>query len=177
MEFQRITTAGHAMYQRAMDLYKASFPLHEQRENDSQAGIMGEPDYQFNLLYDGGLWVGLLLFWETAAFVYVEHFCILPQMRGKNYGRSALEQLRKMGKTVVLEIDPPVDPVSVRRQSFYVRAGYQENEFAHVHPPYRKGFEVHRLVVMSSPKQLTEGEYDAFYRYLRDIVMQRETGG
>ena len=30
MEFIRLTDSNHAMYHQAMDLYKASFPIHEQ---------------------------------------------------------------------------------------------------------------------------------------------------
>ena len=36
MEFIRLTDSNHAMYHQAMDLYKASFPIHEQRESHVQ---------------------------------------------------------------------------------------------------------------------------------------------
>ena len=40
MEFIRLTDSNHAMYHQAMDLYKASFPIHEQRESRVQTCIM-----------------------------------------------------------------------------------------------------------------------------------------
>lgn len=111
----------------------------------------------------------MILCWETEEFIYIEHFCILPEMRGKKYGQKALELLGGERKTVILEIAPPIDDVSVRRKRFYERSGYQANRFAHVHPPYKKGFKGHDLVVMSSPDQLSEAEYRAFNSYLKSF--------
>ncbi|WP_320957607.1 GNAT family N-acetyltransferase [Enterocloster asparagiformis] len=173
MEFIRLTDSNHAMYHQAMDLYKASFPIHEQRESHVQTCIMGNEAYHFNLIYENNRWVGMILCWETEEFIYIEHFCILPEMRGKKYGQKALELLGGERKTVILEIDPPIDDVSVRRKRFYERSGYQANRFAHVHPPYKKGFKGHDLVVMSSPDQLSEAEYRAFNSYLSSVVMKR----
>lgn len=83
MKFERITDAENSMYEKALELYRASFPLHEQREAASQARILGDEAYHFNLIYDGDIYVGLLLCWETRDFIYVEHFCILPEMRNR----------------------------------------------------------------------------------------------
>lgn len=174
MEFRRVNSSDADLYDNAMELYKASFPIYEQRERDSQISVMGNEAYHFNLIYDGGVWVGLMLYWETAAFIYVEHFCILPHMRNRQYGRRALGLLNEAGKAVILEIDPPVGEVSIRRKSFYERAGFQANPFTHVHPPYRSGFAGHRLVVMSCPTLLSESAYDMFYRYLSEVVMKPE---
>ena len=172
MKFRRLTTSGHEMYKKAMDLYEVSFPEHEQRERHLQADIMVNEEYHFNLIYDNDIWVGEIFWWETAEFIYVEHFCILPEMRGRRYGQKALALLDEEGKTVILEIDPPVDDVSIHRKVFYERSGFEANGFTHVHPPYKKGFNGHSLVVMSSPTLLSGAEYHAFNRYLRTVVMQ-----
>lgn len=171
MEFRRLTAAGGEAYQKALALYEGSFPLHEQREASSQRAILEEDAYHFDLIFDGDIWAGILLYWDAGDFLYVEHFAILPQLRGRQYGQRALELLRAKGKTVILEIDPPVDDVSIRRRGFYERAGYTANPFAHVHPPYRAGFAGHPLVVMSCPQALTQAAYSAFARYLADVVM------
>ena len=78
---------------------------------------------------------------------------------------------------MILEIDPPADDISVRRKNFYERAGYRANGFEHVHPPYRRGFNGHRLVIMSSPAPLSEEEYKIFARYLSETVMRDEPRG
>ena len=42
------------------------------------------------LVYDNSL-VGIILYWETLNYIYIEHFCIEPNMRNKKYGENALE--------------------------------------------------------------------------------------
>ena len=171
MHFLRLTNSRDAYFAEAMALYAISFPHHEQRQDDSQRAIMSHPEYHFTVILEGEDFVGDILWWETEDFCYVEHFCILPALRGRRYGQQALELLGQRGKTVILEIDPPVDEVSLRRRGFYQRCGFVENSFPHIHPPYHQGNQGHALVVLSSPCALTATEYDAFKAYLDDTVM------
>lgn len=171
MHFERLRTHKDKLYSQAMKLYDISFPFHEQREPSLQAAIMNRADYRFNLIYDENDMVGILLCWETETFIYVEHFCIKPEIRNKKYGQRALALLHQSGKTVVLEIDPPIDEISLHRKGFYERAGYKANRFEHVHPPYHEQCDGHRLIVMSYPQALTTAEYDDFNRYLKNTVM------
>ena len=171
MRFERVTGAGHPMYRKAMALYGISFPAHEQREAASQERILDDDAYRFSLIYDGDSFVGLMLYWETDSFLYVEHFCILPEMRNRKYGQKALELLGQWEKPVILEIDPPVDAVSVRRKGFYERCGFTANPYPHVHPPYHRGNAGHSLLIMSHPGQITRSAYDAFRNYLDSHVM------
>lgn len=171
MNFVRLESADDEMFSQARALYLKSFPLHEQREEASQREILGDSDYRFALIYDGEIFVGLLLCWEAPSFIYVEHFCVDPQLRNRRYGERALALLGERGKTVILEIDPPVEEMSIRRRGFYERAGFRENSFAHVHPPYHQGYSGHALTVMSYPKALSQVEYDSFCQYLQSRVM------
>ena len=173
IEFRRLTDAADARYADAIALYKESFPLHEQRLPESQAAILKDGAYHFDLIYDGGEWMGLMLWWEAETFLYVEHFCILPAARSRGCGGRALARLAEKGKTVILEIDPPADDVSLRRRGFYERAGFHENPYRHVHPPYHAGNRGHDLVVMSYPRAILEEEYRAFADYLAARVMAR----
>ena len=171
LRFERVTAPEHGAYEAAMELYRISFPAHEQREAASQEKILGDGDYRFDLIRDGDAFVGLMLNWETEAFIYVEHLCILPGMRNRKYGQRALELLGRRGKKVILEIDPPVDGISERRKGFYERCGFAANPYPHVHPPYHRGNRGHDLVIMSCPGTVTEEEYGAFRRYLEERVM------
>ncbi len=172
MIFKRITDEEHTMYTRALQLYRISFPHHEQREAYSQKKILKDEEYNFSLIYDENIFIGLVLYWETENFIYIEHFCILPEMRNKQYGQKALADLAKQNKTLILEIDPPVDDISVRRKGFYERCGFKENYFSHIHPPYHKDCEGHKLVVMSCPEKITQDIFDDFSMYLKDRVMK-----
>lgn len=172
MRFVRLSTDEDDLYTEAMKLYNTSFPHYEQRQRSVQAQIMGDKEYLFQLIYDGNELVGIILYWETACFIYVEHFCIYPEMRNKKYGQKVLSLLNQYGKTVILEIDPPVDEISMHRKGFYERSGYHANDVEHIHPPYHTQYKGHRLVVMSSPKPLSAIEYDDFKQYLKNVVMR-----
>ncbi|NCB63045.1 MAG: GNAT family N-acetyltransferase [Clostridia bacterium] len=174
MNFVPLTSHADPAFERAMGLYRISFPAHEHREIGSQRAILSNPEYHFDLVYDGGNFVGLMLYWESGDFLYVEHFCIEPDLRGKNYGSAALRLLAERGKSIILEIDPLTDERSIRRKCFYERAGFRANPFEHVHPPYREGVGGHGLIVMSSPGALSRAEYDAFADYLKNTVMARK---
>lgn len=172
MRLERLRTADDPRYAGAMALYQSSFPYHEQREKDPQAHVMGHEQYHFDLIYQADAFVGLILYWEAQDFFYIEHFCTAPEVRGRGYGAQALEMLNAKGKTVILEIDPPVDELAMRRKGFYERAGFNANPFQHCHPPYHAEYEGHPLMVMSFPAPLTQETYESFASYLHDTVMQ-----
>ena len=171
MKFERLRTSENKLYYKAMELYKISFPFHEQRKSSLQAEILKNKEYQFNLIYDKNQFVGIILCWETDDFIYVEHFCIFPEMRNNRYGQRALELLNKKWKTIILEIDLPIYEISIYRKAFYERVKYKTNNYEHIHPPYHEKFNGHNLIVMSYPEKLSKMEYDKFNHYLRNNVM------
>jgi ribosomal protein S18 acetylase RimI-like enzyme len=172
MEFYRLNTARDSYYDEAFALYEQSFPKHEQRFPDKQRALMANPLYHFNAVLEGGVCIGILLYWEGSGYAYIEHFAISPSIRGKSMGSLALEAFCKDRPLVVLEIDPPVDDISVRRERFYQRLGFIKNDYEHKHPAYRKEFPPHELVVMSYPRQMTGNEYRTFQRELSEVVMK-----
>lgn len=172
MLLKRIMDVADPMYQEALKLYQISFPDHEQREKYSQEKILKDDEYHFSLVYDDDAFVGLVLYWEQEQFIYIEHFCILPEMRNRQYGQKTLALLEKQGKTLILEINPPKDDISKRRKGFYERCGFTENDFAHIHPPYHETNEGHHLIIMTCPKQISQDIFDRFSDYLKNKVMK-----
>ncbi len=162
MTFERIPSPNHPLYADAMALYGISFPAHEQRETPSQTAILTHPDYHFTAILDGSAFVGDMLYWETPDFRYIEHFCILPALRSQRYGSRALSMLPN-DRPVILEIDPPVDEIAIRRKGFYERCGFTANPYPHVHPAYHKGIRGHDLLLMSRPDGLTDKHCRAFH--------------
>ena len=124
------------------------------------------------MIYDEKVFVGLILYWETEDYIYVEHFCILPEARNRRYGARALDLLKEKGKAVILEIDPPIDEQSIRRKGFYERCEFVENPYVHIHPPYHRGNQVHELILMTFPKEISEGMYESFREYLEYRIME-----
>lgn len=126
----------------------------------------------FPLYTVANIFVGIILYWEQEQFIFIKHFCILPEMRNKQYGQKTLSFLAKQGKTLILEIDPPKDDISKRRKGFYERCGFTENFFTHIHPPYHKINEGHELTIMTYPKQISQEIFDTFSHYLKNRVMK-----
>ena len=175
MLFKRVTKDNDPMFEKAIGLYKLSFPIHEQREDEPQKNILTHSDYHFDLIYDRDIFIGIILYWENPDFIYVEHFAINPNLRNNGFGRNILNTLAKKDKTIILEIDPPIDEISIRRQSFYERVGFYKNSHFHVHPPYKNNYEGHSLVLMSYPTKISKNSYDNFYNYLNNVVMNTQT--
>lgn len=170
METKRIRRTDDELYEKAIALYAISFPPHEQREADSQKRILEQDAYHFDVVCDGGQFVGEILYWDIGGFFYIEHFCVSPELRNRHYGQRILAEYDKT--PLILEIDPPVDGISIRRKGFYERCGFVENPYRHVHPPYHAGNEGHELVVMSTHRALTQTEYDSFKNHLESVVMK-----
>ena len=57
MTFNRITTKVHPLYPYATELYKISFPIHEQREALSQRNILKEKEYHYDAVCDGTIFI------------------------------------------------------------------------------------------------------------------------
>lgn len=176
MQHRLLTSAADPLYPQAAAIYAQSFPLHEQRLPHQQEAAWAHPQYRYHIFTQEEQLVGILLTWETEAFCYVEHFAIAPQVRGQQFGSHILQQYcqqqEELGRRVILEIDPPVDERSQRRQAFYQRLGFAVCPFSHRHPPYRPGCLPHPLVVLSFPQVLTPDQYADFARYLEQEVMQ-----
>lgn len=171
MTRQTLTTGQDPRFPEAFALYEQSFPVHERRTRAAQQGRIGAADYHFDLILEGEELQGILLWWQTGSLRYVEHFAIAPQLRGTGVGSRALKAFLQEGDPVLLEIDPPVEEIARRRQGFYERNGFRANPYPHIHPPYRKGFLGHELVVMTSPGAISPEEYRDFARYLDQVVM------
>lgn len=179
MELTRIQDTAHPHWAQAWDIYEQSFPLCEQRPLQQHIKALDDPTFHYNLLTENGKLLGLLSWWdwETAdstAFRFGEHFAITPAIRGGGYGSEALRfLLGDPNRIVLLEIDPPVDDISKRREQFYLRNGLVTNyEYDHIHPSFRSDTEPHRLFIMSHPRPLTPVEFSEFQRFNNQHVLK-----
>ena len=170
MEIWRITQTSDPLYEKALHLYSISFPSHEQRESLSQEQVLQQDAYHFDVICDSGEFIGEILYWDIGGAFYIEHFCVLSAMRNKHYGQKILNAYQPT--PLILEIDPPVDELSIRRKGFYERCGFVANPYYHIHPAYHRGHAGHELVIMSSPEMLKPDEYERFNHYLQDTVMK-----
>lgn len=172
MKQLRITRKQSPFYEDFIALYRNSFPLFEQRTEEQQIQAFSSSVYHLNIYMNGDIFAGFIAYWEFDRYLYIEHFAICPDLRGKGYGSIVLKTLQdSSSKRLLLEIDPVTDAISAKRLRFYEQNGFCANPFPHVHPPYREGFHGHNLVVLTTGGELSPEEYECFDTDLREVVM------
>ncbi|WP_075557358.1 GNAT family N-acetyltransferase [Parabacteroides timonensis] len=176
MEIVRITTTDESLYKAFREIYDISFPVFEQRTEVQQKDAFADSRFYLDC-YVGkntGFLQGFIAYWRFDGYIYVEHFAIHPNERGKGLGGFILKNLiEQEGGRVLLEIDPVVDSISAARLRFYQSYGFVENPFPHIHPAYRNEYPDHSLVVLSTEGEMTASEYNKFASDLNMIVMKK----
>ena len=163
-------TANDKFYTQAYALYRASFPYLERRDKDGHNWVMAKKDYNFGVILDGNEFWGIMLYFETEQFVYLEHFAVLENKRGNGIGSTALNLLKQKGKTVILEIEEPIDDLTIRRLNFYKRNGFILTNHYHIQAKYHKGDKDLPLKILSYPTAISKSEYISFNDYLKSEV-------
>ena len=167
--------AGKALKDQAWELYETSFPHYERwgKEAFDRASL----DERFHtklLVNDSGDLMALVYYWTYGEFLYVEFLAVNHSMRGQNIGSEIIGKLieENPGRRILLEIDPPIDGISIRRLHFYERLGFLANGYEHIHPSYVSGDEVHPhlLVVMTHGGTITSNEFMGFRTFLLSIL-------
>lgn len=173
-ELVRIGSASDVALPEVWKLYEVSFPWEERRSWHQHRKAMEEPSFACLALRDGRGLAGLLLVWETDAFVFLEHLAVEPARRGRGVGHAALDLLhRRAGKRpVILEIEPVVDVMTQRRRRFYESCGYVMLPYPHEQLPFHPGERPLPLALMSFPRAMTEAEVEAFEVFLREHIMR-----
>ena len=98
LAFGRCRDINGPLMEAALALYRSSFPAHELRLPPDQRDVMGNPLYHFDMcLLDGAL-AGLILYWDFGTYIYVEHFCVEPSLRGHGLGTLILAELARQNK-------------------------------------------------------------------------------
>lgn len=173
MRLERFSSSNAHLFEQAFQLYQSSFPVEERRDDLEQQRVLQKDDYHFDFIMQDNCFVGVMLYWETDNFVYLEHFTILPNLRGQGYGKSALDLLKEKNKIILLEIEPPVDDTTQRRYNFYKRNGFILNPYHHIQAKYHLGDADLELKVLTYPRVMEKDEYRSFYEYMtREIGIQ-----
>ncbi len=174
MDVVRITKTDDPYFDEFLSVYSISFPIFEQRVKEQHIYAFNQPNYNVNCYIENNSFIGFIVFWDFDSYIYIEHLAIHPDRRGQNYGSLVLNQfIEQNEKSIILEIDPLVDDISVKRYHFYKHLGFIKNNHKHTHPAYREGFQDHELIILSTQKVLSKKEYEQFYSDLKNIVMNK----
>ncbi|MDR1103479.1 MAG: GNAT family N-acetyltransferase [Tannerella sp.] len=154
------------------EICESSFPLSERRSPEDQRRLFSIDAYALEAWVEGDLPAGFLGWWDCGDLRYVEHFAIHPDCRSAGYGSRFLsEWMSESDLPVLLEIEPVTDEITRRRQRFYHRKGFKDNEIIHYQPPYHRETPAVHLWLMSYPQPLTPAAYEKFRRIQQTEIM------
>lgn len=171
LEFRPFRSRRDAGWDEAWTLYEKSFPRCERWNGEAYDRALDDPLFEADGIWRGSELVGILFHWNAGGYRYVEHLAVSTHLRNQNFGSLVLSAFcRKVGR-VILEIDPPVDDISVRRQHFYERLGFVANPYEYIHPSFSKPFHQHHLVLMSYPEAIVPDTARKFADFVREKVL------
>ncbi len=144
---QKISATETKLIDKILDIYIDSFPKDERRPVNEWLNILHNNN-QFTLY---GVIIeheiaGFITSWDlTPEIVYIEHFAISKNMRGKNIGSRIITQFIKetKSKSIILEVEIPElatekEEKNIResRIKFYERLGFILQSFNYEQPSY-----------------------------------------
>lgn len=171
MEFLRIEPTDISRWKSVWKLYEESFPVAERRKHEDHLRTFGDEHFFPLSAWESGQLIGILFYWEWDSYRYLEYLAVNPELRGRGYGSQMLYYLRDSDHTIILEIDPLVNELSVRRLQFYERAGFTLTPYRFIHLPYRKEAQPQELLILSYPSMITKAQHDDFLRFLEEKVI------
>lgn len=143
-------------YPEFLKLYNSSFPENERRlykDAGHLANFIKMKGGKFHAfaIKDGDLFLGFLSYWVFEGYVYIEHFAVQPEHRGRNIGSKLLQHLvREVSPNILLETELPVDDITRRRVKFYERNGFRpREEIKYIQPPYSSDQKPVELLLMT----------------------------
>ncbi|MDL2267217.1 GNAT family N-acetyltransferase [Desulfovibrio sp. OttesenSCG-928-G15] len=171
MQKIRISDAQSPWFDRAWDIYTASFPRDEIRSRAEQARLYAKPDYRMDAWVEEDRLVGFLAWWNFDDARYIEHLAINPDCRSGGYGSRILQAwLAEDERPVYLEIEKPVDERTKRRLGFYSRLGFLLSPMTHIQPPYNRQGPGVALTVLSWPAAISWDRYEILLQNLHSHV-------
>ena len=155
--------------------YDESFPIDERRRFDDLLDLLPCPDMHLCALAFEDQLIGFIIYWQWDAVLFIEHFAIDPEQRGKQFGQQALDEVKRIKNSslILLEVELPTDDISHRRIQFYERQGFSLNEYAYYQPPYKRGNPAIPMKLMSIPAIASQSNFDGFSQLIQERVYER----
>ncbi len=149
-------------YREVWELYESSFPQIERRTFSLHAKAT-EDERFFPSVYtsDASELLAICFYWDFPDFRYLEHLAVRPNIRSQGIGSQIIKELTTDRRTVILEIEPPIDKQSKQRLNFYERNNFIHTNYKFTQLKYRKNNAEIQLDLLCN-KPMNEGLYIKF---------------
>ena len=166
MEFLRIEWEDRERWKKVWDLYEESFPIVERRKLNDHKRASEDSHFHPLSVWENGKLLGIAFYWEWDNYRYVEYMAVSRELRGHGFGFQIIRQIRDSEHTIILEIDPLINELSVRRLQFYERAGFTLTPYRFIHLPYRLNGTTQELLILSYPEMITKAQHNDFLSFI-----------
>lgn len=166
MEFKIIKYDNSKQWKEVWTLYENSFPVAERRKLEDHLRASENELFHPVSIWEDDKLVGIVFYWEWSNYRYIEYLAVTPALHGHGYGSQIIKEIRDSEYTIILEIDPLINELSVRRLQFYERAGFALTPYRFVHLPYRLDGEPQELLILSYPKMITKEQHNDFLNFI-----------
>ena len=171
MEYQRITSLSHPLFDETWRVYEQSFPASERRTREDHLRALEDAAFHACAAVENGLLLAIVFYWQTEAFTFLEHLAVDSPMRGTLCGTRALQKLfAETPAPLILEIEQPADEATRRREHFYERLGFALQPYPHGAFSYQERTVCVPLCLMARPA-ITQAQYEAFHRFFTGHVL------
>lgn len=152
VSFQKIENSSDPFFIKTYELYCAAFPPSERRNLGGLEYMLHyNSQFRADALMKEDNFCGFFTYWTFPRFVYVEHFAVDPTMRGQNIGSEVMSTFMENTKLpIVLEVEMPEGPDSIRRIKFYEKLGLKVISHNYVQPFYDGSGNILPMLIMSN---------------------------
>lgn len=159
---QKLTPLKTIDFDLFYNLLKRSFPVAEFRSRSKERQLLNQANFTVLTRYDlsGKKIDGFIAEWSFNDFLFLEHFAVDPNLRGRGIGSALLSNyLEQAKKPVLIEVESPTTDLAVRRIHFYERLGFSLSSFGYVQPDLGQTGDHIDLLMMQYPNFLTEQDF------------------
>jgi len=176
LNFHRINSVSDPFFDSLFNLYALAFPPAERRSWGSlEYELMYEKRFYAYALILDDKYVGFINYWIFDQFFYIEHFAVVPYLRGKHIGTEAMQMILSQTKLpVILEVEMPNNTNSIRRIKFYERLGFTVLSHNYAQPPYENGGFLLPILIMSNNNHFANTHFELIKDTLYDKVYHYE---
>jgi ribosomal protein S18 acetylase RimI-like enzyme len=173
--FIRVRKSTDFLFSEFYDLYLSAFPISERRGLPLlEKTMMNDSFYVYATMYDEQF-VGFVNFWTFERFTFIEHFAMLPHMRGQRIGTNLIRILQlQVKQPIILEVETPATKIAVRRIHFWERLGFYVLSNYYMQHPYDDSLFLIPMLIMSNDyhfanrhfQMIKNTLYNEVYHYL-----------
>lgn len=171
--FKMLKLLEKSQFDKVYKILEESFPADERRRYDEQKALVDNNIYKIYTLNHGGEIEAFIAVYEFESFIFVEHFAVGRDFRGKGIGTDVLSELRNIYSDMIcLEVELPLNDESARRIDFYRKNGFFLNDFEYEQPPISNGRNSVPMKIMTSQRLLSANEF----KMIKAILYSRVYG-